>query len=557
MLMSNTALKTIAVAGASGFVGRALPDVFVDDYRLVGLTRGQSRSDHTSGNDYARSNYEWRVCDLFSRKQTIDALAGADLAVYMVHSMRSSAALTQGDFRDMDLICADNFARAARHHGVEQIVYVSGMIPDESSERDLAEIDPSQLNPSKLNPSQLNKHLASRLEVEKTLGSYGASVTTLRTGIVIGPHGDLTEMILRLVERLPVMWLPRWTQNRVSPITRSDLADLVRFVLEHPQYAGQSWDVGGPESDTVTYADILELAAELLGKKRTFFALPWATPGLSSWWISLFTGKPDAMVRPMVESLCHSVVPRDFRLQEAAGQTPVSLRDAMQAAIEQRQATPAGQRARQLTNQQAGPDDNTGSELVRIDEPNEVRSVQRLPLPASRSARWVANTYADWLPRWMRPFVHVELHDDHLLDFSLRPLPWPILELELDDQVSQPDRQLYWIRGGLLAGKQTGNQLGARLEFREVLGGEWVLAAIHDFRPRLPWPIYVITQAKIHLFVMHAFARYLGRLASEEHRSEDHRSEEHLSDQDRSDQRRLEHEDTPSLPATNDSESPG
>jgi uncharacterized protein YbjT (DUF2867 family) len=476
--MSNDTPKTIVVAGAAGFVGRALPDVFGDDYRLVGLTRGETRSGQTSS-----AGYEWRRCDLFSRKQTLEAVRGADLAVYMVHSMRPSAALTQGHFRDMDLICADNFARAVRRHGVEHIAYVSGIIPE----------------PDQHETDHLDEHLASRLEVEETLGTYGASVTTLRAGIVIGPGGDLTEIIFRLVERLPVMWLPKWSQNLVSPIARTDLAELVRFVLEHPEHAGRSWDVGGP--DTVTYAQILELAAELLGRKRTFFDVPFVTPGLSTAWISGFTGMPMALVRPMIESLRHSKLPRDFQLQEAAGQAPISVRDAMTAAIERRQQ-PDGQPS----------DDDLGAELVRIDEPNEVRSVQRLPLPDGRHARWVANAYADWLPRFMRPFMHVTLRDDHLLDFSLRLLPWPILVLELDDRVSQPDRQLYWIRGGLLAGRQA----GGRLEFREVLGGKWVLAAIHEFRPRLPWPIYVITQAKIHLFVMHAFARYLAKVSQRE-----------------------------------------
>jgi uncharacterized protein YbjT (DUF2867 family) len=496
--MSNDTRKTVVVAGASGFVGRALPEVFGDEYRLVGLTRQIVSSERSAEPE----GYDWRRCDLFSRRQTIDAMTGANLAIYLVHSMRPSAALTQGHFRDMDLICADNFARAAARHGIEQIAYVSGILPTVDD----------------LGADQLDEHLASRLEVEETLGNYGASVTTLRAGIVIGPGGDLTEIIFRLVERLPVMWLPEWSQSLVSPIARSDLAELVRFVLEHPEHAGQSWDVGGP--DTVTYAEILELAAELLGRKRQLFDVPVVTPALSSAWISLFTGMPTAMVRPMVESLRHSTLPRDFELQQAAGQTPISLRDAMQAAIEQRSRA----------GKHAGADGNLGTELVRIDEPNEVRSVQRLPLPAGHHARWVAETYADWLPRFMRPFIKVTLREDHLLDFSIRLIPWPILELELDDKVSQPDRQLYWIRGGLLAGRQA----GGRLEFREVLGGRWVLAAIHDFRPRLPWPLYVISQAKIHLFVMHAFARYLGRLSSR--------------------QQRIEHDPPPRLPASDTSE---
>jgi hypothetical protein len=45
-----------------------------------------------------------------------------------------------------------------------------------------------------------------------------------------------------------------------------------------------------------------------------------------------------------------------------------------------------------------------------------------------------------------------------------------------------------------------------------VLGGDAILAAIHDFVPQLPWFIYNLTQAPAHLWVMFAFGRHLKRL---------------------------------------------
>lgn len=487
MSISNpTAAKTIVVAGASGFIGRALPDVFDGDYRLVGLSRkvvGEAqRNDMLDARKYV-----WRHCDLFSRQQTAAALGGADLAVYLVHSMRPSSALTQGHFSDMDLICADNFARAARRHGVEHIVYISGHLPD----------------PEALGNQPINQHLATRLEVEQTLESYGATVTTLRAGIVLGPGGDLSELIFRLVERLPVMWLPKWAERPVSPIAREDLAALVRFVLEHPECAGESWDVGGAE--TLTWAALLARAAEQMGRRRRFLRAPVVMPVLSTAWITMITGLPGAMIRPMVESLRQGEAPRDFELQRAAGQTPISLDAAMRAALANRH---------KKTGPNPAANDVKDTALVPSDAPREVRSVQRLPMPAGKDARWIATAYAEWLPRFLRPFIKVRLGEGRWLDFLIRPLPWPILSMELATDVSKPDRQLYWIRGGLLAGDQRGERIDGRLEFREVLGGKWALAAIHNFRPRLPWPIYMLTQAKMHLFVMNAFARYLGRLSS-------------------------------------------
>ena len=39
-----------------------------------------------------------------------------------------------------------------------------------------------------------------------------------------------------------------------------------------------------------------------------------------------------------------------------------------------------------------------------------------------------------------------------------------------------------------------------------------MLAAVHDFVPRLPWPIYTATQAPAHLGVMWAFGRHLAKV---------------------------------------------
>ena len=58
-----------------------------------------------------RPGFEWRPCNLYSLLQAEEGVAGADIAIYLVHSMMP-ARLTQASFRDIDLILADNFARA-------------------------------------------------------------------------------------------------------------------------------------------------------------------------------------------------------------------------------------------------------------------------------------------------------------------------------------------------------------------------------------------------------------------------------------------------------------
>ena len=86
-----------------------------------------------------------------------------------------------------------------------------------------------------------------------------------------------------------------------------------------------------------------------------------------------------------------------------------------------------------------------------------------------------------------------------------------LLELTPAPARSTPDRQLFSVTGGLLA-RPTRR---ARFELRQVLDGSVLLAAIHDFEPRLPWPVYTLTQAPFHKLVMTAFGWHLAQIVDD------------------------------------------
>ncbi|MFA6002805.1 MAG: NAD(P)H-binding protein, partial [Elusimicrobiota bacterium] len=228
----------VAVAGATGFVGQALVRTLCADHRVVGLSRNPPQAG--TGPDV-----EWRRCDLFSLMQVEKALEGAQQAVYLVHSMMPSARLTQGNFSDMDLICADNFARAAARAGVRHIVYLGGLIPD---------------------ASELSQHLRSRLEVEAALGSRGVPVTALRAGIVIGPGGSSYKIFKTLVEKVPLLLCPAWADSLTQPVALPDVLELLRYCLAHPARVSCSHDIGSP--DVMSYRQLLERTAAILGLRR-------------------------------------------------------------------------------------------------------------------------------------------------------------------------------------------------------------------------------------------------------------------------------------------------
>lgn len=467
--------KRIAVAGASGFVGRALIEALRADYDVIALTRASRES-------APRGGVETRSCDLFNLRDAERALVGVDAAFYLVHSMMPSARLTQGRFDDMDLICADNFARGASANGVAHITYLGGLLPP-PEER------------------ELSRHLESRLEVERTLGAHGVPVTTLRAGLVVGAGGSSFEMMTRLVGRLPFMVGPLWTRSLSQAIALSDVVPLLRFALEHPELAGRAYDVGCP--DVLSYAETLRVAGAVLGRRTRVLTLPVRTARLSLLWVSVITGASRELVRPLMESLRHDLVAQDgLVLQKMAGIDPLPLRASIERAVRDQKAIAV-----------APPTTPTPPRTKNRAPPSRVRSVQRLPLPAGRSARWVAGEYTRWLPRFLAPLLQVDVDAAGTCRFVLWPVRAPLLVLLFAADRSTDDRQLFYVTGGFLARVLEGTR--PRLEFRSVLGGKFVLAAIHDFVPRLPWFIYMMTQALVHLLVMRRFGRHLGRAERE------------------------------------------
>jgi uncharacterized protein YbjT (DUF2867 family) len=472
---------TVAIAGATGFVGTSIRAALAEDYRIIGLTRSPVRARMNAGRN---EREEWRHCDLFSSYAVRDALEGADYAIYLVHSMLPSARLTQAEFVDLDLLLADNFARAAEAQGIKQILYVGGLIPEERP---------------------LPPRLASRLEVEKTLGSSAVPLTALRAGLIVGPGGTRLSMLLNLVQRLPVMVLPAWTEAMTQPIAIDDVARALKHALGRPDTYSGHFDVGGPEA--MTYRSMLLRTARTLGLKRHVVTTPISAPALSKLWVRVFGGVPWALVDPVIESLNHNATVQDNALQRWLSTDVVSFEDALQKSVTER--------GRQYPNPREALRDEDDN-VIRAD--SVARSVQRLPLPPQFTARDVAQEYMRWLPEFGWPFLRCDVEGDHV-QFRVRSLPRPLLELEFAQDRSPEGRQLFYVTGGLLA-DMTGHHEG-RLEFRRALNGECVIAAVHDFAPRLPWYVYNATQAIGHLWVMNSFSRHLARLAAAQRREEE------------------------------------
>lgn len=454
----------VAIAGASGFVGKALVEELAkchdqrqdQCHELVGLSRTQRESG---------AQIEWRTCDLFSMLDAEKALQGVDVAIYLVHSLRPSAHLTQGTFDDFDLIVADNFVRAAERCGIKQIIYLGGMRPE----------DPAQSSP----------HLRSRWEVEQVFRKSSIPSTVLRAALILGPQGSSFHIMARLVQRLPFMVCPSWTYTRSHPVALSDVVQGLPYCVGREETFNQVYEVGTTES--VTYVELMRKIADYMQLHRRIITVPFLTPRLSTLWVCLVTGAPKELVRPLVQGLKTSLPLRLEKRLSIPGHSYKTLEQAIEEALLDYEPHTAPLAFRPSPR---------GRHVVR--------SVQRLTAPPGISAEQAALAYLDYLPRSSPGLLRVDVLGRWIY-FCWR-LPYTkLLILEYSPERSQKDRQLFYVRGGLLAKKT----VRGRLEFREILGGEAIIAAIHDFQPRLPWYLYRGTQALFHVHVMRLFGSFL------------------------------------------------
>ncbi|WP_375577645.1 NAD-dependent epimerase/dehydratase family protein [Marivirga tractuosa] len=446
--------KRVAIAGATGFIGKWFIDKYHEKYDIIALSRGEVK-------DSQYPSVEWRKADLYSLSSTTQALQGADYALYLVHSMNPSTRMNQSSFENTDLLLADNFARSAEACGLEQILFIGGILPKETNE--------------------YSKHLKSRYETEKTLGARSVPLTTIRAGIVIGPGGSSFRVVEELVKRLPIMACPQWCKSPSEPVDIKDILHFIEKSLGNQEVYGQAIEVAG--SEETSYMEMLKITSQKMKKKRVIFSIPFFTLGFSKLWVALFSGTSYVFVSPLIDSLRHDM--RADETQAFHWRGKVKIEDSINAALYE--SHPSIQRS-----------------YEKEEERNTVRSVQRLNNPHNKPAGIIADLYPRWLDRYFK-FILTAKQEGNIVRFHL--LNIMLLELTYMPNRSDENRRLFFITGGVLCKR---SDMGW-LEFRSVMDNQHIISAIHRFVPALPWLVYKYTQAVGHLFIMNQFNRFLMR----------------------------------------------
>jgi uncharacterized protein YbjT (DUF2867 family) len=263
----------ILLTGATGYIGGELLGALgkEQDIRLRLLVRDRSRFRPKAGQIKAEL-FEGNTFDETSLRR---ALQGVDVAYYLIHSMAAKA-----DFESLDRKSAENFLAACIDEKVRRIIYLGGL---------------GQKNTA-------SRHLLSRIETGEILSSRPDCIQTvwLRAGIIIGAGSASFKIIRSLVHKLPVMTTPRWVRTCTQPIGVEDVIRYLAAARNLDASENLMVDIG---SERMTFKDMLQRAARVMGLRRWIVPVPLLSPRISSLWLVLFAPVNFRIARSLVDGL--------------------------------------------------------------------------------------------------------------------------------------------------------------------------------------------------------------------------------------------------------------
>ena len=182
------------------------------------------------------------------------ALAGASASVNLVAVMRETG--RQG-FQAVHVMGARNVATAARAEGVTRVVQVSALGADPNSE---------------------SKYARTKAEGEAAVREIYPDAVVVRPSIVFGPGDHFFNRFAAMAQTSPALPLIGGGQTRFQPVFVGDVARALAQVVEAPEAAGQTYELGGPAA--FSFRELMQMMLAQIGKRRFLAPIPWPMANL-------------------------------------------------------------------------------------------------------------------------------------------------------------------------------------------------------------------------------------------------------------------------------------
>lgn len=261
----------ILITGANGYIGRRLLVLLCSKgHQVVALVRSAARLSL----DHVRTDRLEIIQTDLLKSPSPQLPRDIEVAYYLVHSMHQSAR-----FDELEELCAHNFIKAVEGTSAERIIYLSGL----------------------LGRGGRSQHLESRHRVEEILRAGRLDATILRSGPIVGSGSAVFEIMRDLVERLPLILLPRSAGNLCQPIAIGDVLHYLLQILQVPESRNHTFDIAGP--DRLSYRQMVSDFAHIRKLPRLVLTLPLIPRWLAHRMLYGLTSVPYSLARALLTSL--------------------------------------------------------------------------------------------------------------------------------------------------------------------------------------------------------------------------------------------------------------
>ncbi|UEX89823.1 NAD(P)H-binding protein [Staphylococcus ratti] len=108
----------ILLAGGTGTIGKSLIHALTPEYDIYTMSKYPKK--------HSNSQVTWIKGDIYNYYDVLQAMEGMDIAVFFIDPTKHSAKMTRALAKELNIIAADNFGRAAQACDIKEILYVRG-----------------------------------------------------------------------------------------------------------------------------------------------------------------------------------------------------------------------------------------------------------------------------------------------------------------------------------------------------------------------------------------------------------------------------------------------
>ena len=250
----------VLVTGAAGVIGRPLTAALATSgFTVRAAVRDRNASNFPTGVEMVR------LPDLAGPVDWAPLLAGMHAVVHLAGIAHIGTRFSEAEYDRINHRATAELARAAAQSGIQRFVFASSIRAQIGTFADHGLSEADVLQPTE-------SYGRSKLAAEEAVRAAGVPYTILRPVLVYAPDakGNLANLIRLARSPLPLPF--GRLSNRRSLLAVDNLIAAVRFALEDPRAANETFIVSDP--DAVTVPDIITICRAAMGRGAGLLSIP-------------------------------------------------------------------------------------------------------------------------------------------------------------------------------------------------------------------------------------------------------------------------------------------